>query len=267
MRSRTAPWFIGTALVALMIVGGAWLLGISPLLESAAEQRELAESEQSRIEQLEIQLSGLRADFENLDEFEAELAALLVEIPAEDGLADLTRRLNTLADEEDVVITALNPASAILVVPPTPVESAVVDDSADETSEEDDTESTADTTAETDSSGSDATATGALYAIPIEIVTLGGYEASLNFVARLQEMDVRLMLVSQMTATGQDETGAEPPRPALQDGDLELRLSTYVFVYVDPSVPTDETDPDATQPLEELPVPSSGQGNPFQRLS
>ncbi len=69
--SKTMPWVLGTAVLALAIIAGAWLLLISPGLSAAADSRQQAESEQSRIDQLQLQLVQLKKDYANLDDFKA----------------------------------------------------------------------------------------------------------------------------------------------------------------------------------------------------
>src|SRR5665647_507089 len=117
-RSKTAAWIAGTVVVAFVIVACGWFFAISPLLESTADMQTQTASERSRVDPLEIQLAGLAQDFRNIKTFREELSALQVEVPAQPSLADLTRRLNTLAAESGVVITSLAPTTPIMVTPP-----------------------------------------------------------------------------------------------------------------------------------------------------
>jgi len=271
-RSKTAAWIAGTVVVAFVIVACGWFFAISPLLESTADMQTQTASERSRVDPLEIQLAGLAQDFRNIKTFREELSALQVEVPAQPSLADLTRRLNTLAAESGVVITSLAPTTPIMVTPPVvaappaepPAEGSASEDPVGAAGDAAGTvEGDAAVAAGDSASAPAAAAVTALYAIPIEIVTLGGYDQTLTFISKLQGVDARLVLVNHVMATAQDEMGATGGRPALAKGDLEMRLGTFVFVLVSPEVPTDGEVPAEPEPL---PVPA-GQRNPFVPLS
>jgi len=74
---------IGTAVAIAAILGLGWLVGLSPLLASAA----LADQERVVVEQgnqaQQATLASMKADFERLDEIETDLNALRVAIPGE----------------------------------------------------------------------------------------------------------------------------------------------------------------------------------------
>ena len=277
-RSKTAAWIAGTVVVAFVIVACGWFFAISPLLGSTADMQTQTAFERSRVDQLGIQLAGLAQDFRNIETFREELSALQVEVPAQPSLADLARRLNTLAAESGVVITSLAPTTPIMVTPPVvavppaepPAEGSASEDPVEAAGDaantvEGDAAAAAGDAAAGGDSASDPTAAAVtgLYAIPIEIVTLGGYEQTLTFISKLQGVEARLVLVNRVMATAQAETGAIGGRPALANGDLEMRLGTFVFVLVSPEVPTDGEEPAEPEPL---PVPA-GQRNPFVPLS
>ena len=82
--SKTAPWVLGTAFAAVLILIGSWLLVISPKMASASDKREQAQSEQARIDQVQIQLVGLEHDFENIGVFRGKLKDLQVQIPTDE---------------------------------------------------------------------------------------------------------------------------------------------------------------------------------------
>jgi hypothetical protein len=74
---------IVTAVAIAAILGLGWFIGLSPLLASAAQ----ADQERIVVEQTnqaqQATLANMKADFERLDEIEAELKALRVAIPSE----------------------------------------------------------------------------------------------------------------------------------------------------------------------------------------
>src|SRR5690606_30388707 len=119
MRNPAAlRWMVGAILVSLVIGALAFFVIISPTLDATTEARERAESEQARIDQLEIQLAGLRADFARLDEFKAELAEYQVELPTEVLLNELTRQLDGHAAQSDVVLVGMTTSTPYQVLPP-----------------------------------------------------------------------------------------------------------------------------------------------------
>jgi hypothetical protein len=72
-----------TAIAIAAILGLGWLLGLSPLLTAAAQ----AEDERALVEQNNLAqqatLAAMKADFERLDEIEAQIEAFRVAIPNE----------------------------------------------------------------------------------------------------------------------------------------------------------------------------------------
>jgi hypothetical protein len=74
---------IGTAVAIAAILGLGWLVGLSPLLASAAQadQERLLVEQTNQVQQ--ATLASMKADFERLDEIEADLYALRVAIPSE----------------------------------------------------------------------------------------------------------------------------------------------------------------------------------------
>lgn len=119
MRNPAAlRWMVGAILVSLVIGALAFFVIISPTLDATAEARERAESEQARIDQLEIQLAGLKADFARIDEFRAELAEIRVGMPSEVLLNELTRQVDSHATQTEVVIADVSVSTPFEVLAP-----------------------------------------------------------------------------------------------------------------------------------------------------
>ena len=253
-RPKSAPWIVGAVVVAFLAMAGAWFLAIAPRLDSAASMTDEASSELARVDQLEIQLAGLERDAANLADFRTELEGLREQVPADVELSELTRELQALATESGVQILSVAPATPTELVPaeepaPAPVEAT------DGT-----TDGTGGSEATTPTTPAVAQSVAGLYVVPLEIGTLGGYEETLAFLTRLQTGGTRLVLVSRITATSQEESGADGGRPAVAAGGLELRFTAYVFVL---------TESDAAvvdeEPVDPEPAPSGGP-NPFEPL-
>ena len=257
-RSKATSWVVGTAVLGVLILAGAWFLLVSPRVESAGDLRFQAESEAVRADQLEIQLLGLKADAENIEAFRTELAQLRVQMPTATALASLTRQLNDVAQQSGVFVSGVRPNTASAVEPPAaavapPVETT---EGATEATESADA---SDTTAAPPPVDPAVAAVQGLYAMPIQISVTGGYAQTLDFINRLQTTNPRLLLVTTFVATAPEPKAAENGRPAINPGDLETVIETVAYVLLDPTaVPVDaEGTPEA------LPVPGA-YTNPFQ---
>jgi hypothetical protein len=247
--SKTVPWIVGTVVVALLIVAGAWLLAISPRMASAAETQDQVTAAQARMDQLGIQLAGLERDFRNIDDLRAELDELQIEIPSEIHISDLTRELSDLAQQSRIFVLAVSPGVPVSVVPVAAAPAATVEPAA---------ENTADVATEPTTPA--AVTIDGFYAVPFEIVVLGPYPQTVDFITSLQTQSSRLLVVTGISSTAQEAAGAQSGRPAVVAGDIETSIKGYAYVLVDGSgaVPTEE---EAADP-EEMPAPAAPD-NPF----
>lgn len=256
-RSKATSWVVGTAVLAVLLLVGAWFLLVSPRMEAAAELRFQAESEQVRADQLRLQLVGLKADAENIETFRTELAELRVQMPSETELANLTRQINDLSQQAGLFVSGISPNTASAVEPPAaPVAAAPVEPTTEEAAEGTEAETPATTPPPVDPT---VAAVQGLYAMPVQISVIGGYAQTLDFINRLQTTNPRLLLVTSFVATAPEPKAAENGRPAINPGDLETVIETIAYVLLDPTaVPVDaEGTPEA------LPVPGADT-NPFQ---
>lgn len=257
--SKTAPWVLGTAFAAVLILIGAWLLVISPKMASASDKREQAQSEQARIDQVQIQLVGLKHDFENIGVFRGKLKDLQVQIPTDEELSTLVRQLSTIATETGVALTSVAPNSPTAVVQAgsaAPAAGTATTDSASAAG------TPSETTPQTGQTAG-AQAVRGFYAIPIDIIVVGSYANTVKFLAKLQTGSPRLVLVSELHATSQKAAGAQAGLPALADGDLQLTFTAYAFSLVDSLQPSAQP----TQPATPAPLPvPAAQPNPFVPL-
>jgi hypothetical protein len=258
--SKTAPWVAGTALLSLAILAASWMFIVSPKRDAVAESQEQTEAEQSKIDDLELDLQSLKDDFENIQTFRDDLAALQIQVPAGTELAEFIRQLSDIALRTGVTVTSLTVASptqttgtasataAGATVPAAQhVETAAQDAAAGQAG-----------AATTDSAPAAAAVSPTnLYLVQIDIGTLGEYDPTMAFLAALQTGMPRLALLSGITATHKEAEGSSNGRPAVTDGALETQLVVYLMV-----LPDGTAAPPATG---DLPVPS-GQPNPFVSL-
>jgi Tfp pilus assembly protein PilO len=268
--SRTAPWVAGTVLLCLLLAAGFWFVLISPARAETSDMNAQAESEESRIEQLNTQLAGLKRDFENIDQFRSDLAGLTAEIPAKVDLANLTRLLQQDATEAGVFVTELSPGVPTPIVAPAPAAGtapATTDGAAAPATE------TADGAAAADGTGAGAQAAPAapagpvgFYAVPISLTVAGSFDATVEFINKLSASSGRLIVTNSLVATAQTASAAEGGKPAVNDGDLQTVLQLWAFVLQDQAAAQPATG-DAAAPTDpaavpQIPVPN-GQGNPF----
>jgi len=249
---NSLPWVLGAGLLALLMGAGGWLLGISPLLEETSTMNAQTDQELVRAQQLETQLTQLKADFAKIDEYRADLANLKVKIPAELTVEATNSEIATLADQAGVFVDSQSLSAPVAVAPAVEAAPAATDG----------TGTTAEAPAEgtsTDATASEpaAPASSGLFAVPIQVTVVGSFDKSMAFLDLVQTKSNRLYLVSNVAMTQLSAEGARGLRPAIADGDVSTVLTLWYFVL--PAASTDGA-PAAETPA--LPVPS-GQPNPF----
>lgn len=258
MRQFSAKaWVGGTVLLSVLLLVAAWFLLIDPVVARAAEDTVAAEDQRQQNDLLELEIAKLKEEFVHLDEYKAELQDLRAQMPVTGDASSISRELNDLATGAGVVITSLQPSLPETFVSAAAAAAAAAPATDAATTESADGEATADGAAAAPAP-EDLSIPG-FYQVPIAITSIGTYDASVSFLKSVQQSASRLYLVSSITATTQDDKGAEGGRPATTAGDVELAITGYAYVLSDlaTQAPAEGTD-DAT-----LPVPG-GQANPFQ---
>lgn len=257
-RSSTAPWVIGTAFLALVLMAAAWFLGISPLMDSAAQKNQEADAAASQAMMLQTQLIDLKKQYEDIDSLRATLDGLRVQMPTTLAESELTHQIDALALGANVTVTELSPTTAVEMIPVAADTSATADAGASTDSASATTDSAAATTDSAAPVTPAAPAFSGLWSVPTTITVVGGLPETLRFIDQLQTGNPRLLLVTGLTATALSESGGEAGMPAVKVGDLETRIQVNAYVMT----PTTPTTPDTTDGEEALPLPS-GQPNPF----
>lgn len=265
----TAPkatgWVLGTVVVALVLAAGAWFLAISPVVTRTQESRAQTESIEESNRLLQVKIARLAEQFENIEQYRAELAALRVQIPTDAQLSTYLREVDALAESQGVTVTSVSTAvgqTVTLAEPLVPADTSAdgsADDPADDATG---TQASAPGTTSTSTQAAEAAALPqapeGFVAVPMTVTVVGPYADAVAFVDSLQEGAQRLFLVSGFTGQAQDEAEATGGRPATAVGDIEFAVSGYTYVLLDPAVPT--TDPTAENP----PLPGAAPGkNPL----
>lgn len=253
--AKRSTWIGGTVFIALVMVAAAWFLAVSPELTDASETRDEAVLAAEQNELMELKILKLKADFEKLPEYEAQLVTLQEGIPADIDMADYLRELDAIGSARGVTITAVSPSSPEPVVIAQPAAaSAPVTDSG---TQDDATVSTDEST--TVPATPNPIAPDGFTAIPVSISVLGSYDATLWFLNDLQRGTKRLFLVSGITGSSLDEQEAGGGKPATAVGDQELVITGYIYV-----LPDGLGLPDDTEELVEPPLPAPVPGkNPL----
>ena len=122
-------WGIATVIVIAAIVGLGWLLGVSPLLTQArdADAQRLAVEQGNQAQVLA--LAQMKADYERLDDLEAEIDALRLSIPSEVDSDFIYSYLAGLPGGSTIVDDVLTGEAQVYGIPTPTDGSATVDPS------------------------------------------------------------------------------------------------------------------------------------------
>ncbi|NKY10384.1 hypothetical protein [Cellulomonas hominis] len=268
MASRKT-WALGAGVVALGLMAGTWFLGVSPALATAAETREQTASVEAQNASLQAKLDALVADSANLPQYQADLEELRLGIPTDPSMATYLRRIDEVAVARGVTVTSVTPGQPSGVVPSqaqlgadaagTPGTTAT--DGATPAPSPSATASTEEQDAQSEALSQAMAALAAqlegFQAIPLSLTVIGSFPATTEFVADLQSADGRLLLVTDVSVTGQGEQAASDGRPATQEGDAEVVVNGYLFVLADPLATDDGADDEETAPPSVEPPDSS----------
>ncbi|NMR20166.1 hypothetical protein [Cellulomonas fimi] len=260
MGPKKSTWVLGTAFLGAVLVAGGWFLGISPVLASTQETRAETDSVETRNDMLRVQLATLKKQYENLDEYKAELATLAVQIPSKADLAEYTREFTALAEATGTALVEVTPGTPLDVVPTVPQAPAAP--TADEGSDAATDEGAAEETSTTDEPAPAPAGVPAVFepipgfvAVPIDLTALGPVANVMAFLEGLQSGSQRLFLVTTLEGGGTDEEEASGGRPATARGELELTITGYIYVLKDSSAAVEE-------PAEGTPTPALPEPDP-----
>lgn len=253
MASRKT-WALGAGVVALGLMAGTWFLGVSPALATAADTRTQTESVEAQNASLQAKLDALVADAPNLPQYQADLEELRVGIPTDPSMTTYLRRIDEVALARGVTVTAVTPGQPAGVVPSQAqlgadaagTDGTTATDGATPAPSPSATASTEEQDAQSEALSQAMAALAAqldgFEAIPISVTVIGSFPATTGFVADLQSPDGRLLLVTDVSVTGQPEEEATEGRPATHEGDAEVVVNGYLFVLADPLATDDGTD-------------------------
>lgn len=262
--TKATGWVAGTIVLVLGILAATWFLLAAPRFEAAATTMLEADNARAQNDLLNLQLAQLRADYENLDAYRAEVAELQAQIPADAQLAEYTRTVQEIADATGVFVLEVTPgAGQVFTLPvqvaaqaPAPAEGTETGSVADV--------SEGGTAAEPAAPAAPAgpTVPEGMVAVPFSVKVVGTYDSTSAFLEQLQTGTDRLLLVTHVDEARQQAQEATPAQPAIADGDVELAVTGFTFVLRDLTQPVPADGEDDTAPA---PLPTGGD-NPFAPL-
>lgn len=234
--SDARQWTIATVLIVVVILAAAYFLLISPMLASASEANAAAAAQEEMNANTQIEVNKLRAQFEDIETYEAQLAELQEGITASQRYADLQRLFAAVAARHSVVITSLQFGSAEPLKVTAPAKPATEgEDSATDTGEEPAAGEGSTSEATTDDPAGEQAAQGVpgLYSISVNVTMTGDYNDVLNAVRELQSGTTRLVLITSVTLSSLDtpSAGAAASDVAL----VTASLAGETFVLADQS--------------------------------
>ena len=117
MKSQAASWIAGTVIVSLLLAVATWFLVISPKQDDIDAIKLETTNVNSQNELTEMRIAVLQKQFERLDEYKAELAAIQVQIPTTAQLAEYTKEAAAIAETNQVTLMNWSPGTPLTVVP------------------------------------------------------------------------------------------------------------------------------------------------------
>lgn len=248
---KTRQWVLGTAFVAIVLLVATWLLAVSPRLSQAQQTRVATQDELARREVLSAQLTTLREQFEGLDGYRAELAALQVQVPPTAELPGFIREVERVAGQHGVTLVAINPGvpAPVAPAPVAPAAAPAAEPVAEDGSAERAVEGAVPAPAP-----APAPAPSRLVSVPISLVVAGTYAGVTSFLESLQTGTSRLYLLNSFSVNALAAGDAVNGRPATTAGDIEVNLDGVVHVLPEQASPAG-TEP--TEPTEPLPLPTT----------
>lgn len=251
--TKRTTWVAGTVLLGVAILALAWFVFIAPVVSETSTVADDTQVAEDRNIALTNQLTTLQAQFAELETYKQQRDLLAAQIPATASTSQFLRTVEALkaaagtnvVDVQFGLPEEVLPAAA--VVTDTTVTEAGTADGAAEAGE-----ATGDQAAAPASTGTAAPVIPGFIAIPVSVTALGNPVGVLAFMNGLQQTSDRLMLITGLQGSGQDQEDASGGRPATADGDLELIITGYVYVLEDGTTtvaPEGETaEPEAALP-------------------
>jgi Tfp pilus assembly protein PilO len=112
--NKAQTWYIGTAVVAVLVLVAGWFLLVAPAKSNASDLQAQADSVVQQNAATQVQLDQLKAQSKNLPAQEAQIAAIQTRIPTNPALPTLIRTLSDQAKAAGVSLDSLTPGTPTL---------------------------------------------------------------------------------------------------------------------------------------------------------
>lgn len=209
LRKTERVWVFGGIAAIVLIAFVGWTMFVSPARDNTAQAQAETSTAQAHDALLQQRLDELASENKNLPSYEANLARAQAALPTGDGLPNFLRSLQSLGNATLVTVTQMSVAPPVAAAQP----------------------GTAASTAATDtpSTGPTAVAQASAYSIPITLTATGTTAHLSEFLAQLQEVQPRAVLVTQAslgtdTSTGTGTGGGS----ASSQTTLQLTMNAFV---------------------------------------
>ncbi|HEY8717576.1 hypothetical protein [Pengzhenrongella sp.] len=236
--AKKSTWIGGTVFAALAIMAAAWFLAIAPTFSTASQARDQASATRQQNDQLLVKMTTLKADFARLPEYQADLAAIRLQVPADAQLAAYIRQVTAVAKARSVTITAISAGTPVTFEPPVPVvvaaPAAAPTSTTGEASPAPATEPVATVPAPSAPVASGPAAPLGFTTMPLSITVIGSYARTIAFLDDVQKSTPRLFLVAGLAGTALTQSDANGGKPATSVGDQELTITGFAYVQPDP---------------------------------
>jgi len=111
--SRSAVWTLATAVIAALVLVGAWFLVLGPQRAQAVDLATQRNSVAEQNDRLALNQAQLQAQLEQLPAQKAQLAAILASMPDDSELPQLLRQLESSAENTGAALTSVVPGTAV----------------------------------------------------------------------------------------------------------------------------------------------------------
>lgn len=238
MTSTPRFWFVGGALLALLLAALGWSMVLSPRMDAVAQTRDEAEQLDLQTERVMLQVRELQQQAKDLPDQIRALERIQRRIPDSVDVPELLRDIQRSARAHDVVVEALTPGEITVF--------SSTEDTGNEgtsTTSSDDPAATPDATApapqptQTDlGQGKVPQGTGLSY-VPISVTAAGDFADLQSFTREIETLQ-RAYLITGVELARADATDSKADNP------LTITLDTRIFVASDrlKELPSDALD-------------------------
>lgn len=212
-------WMIGGGLVAFVAILIGWFFFISPQRSDTDSVNGQADSARAQNAALQLRITQLKAENSKLPMYKAQLAAAQLALPGTSGLSDFVRTVQSIGSATQTDVSSLAISTPTNSAPAAPVAAATGTTGQPGAS----TPTSAATTAP--GTGAAAAPASSVYALAITAQASGTPAALNKFLAQLQSVQPRAVLITELNEGGGSASGAK-----VSTATTTLQLTMQAFV-------------------------------------